>query len=344
MSPKITDLGFTSPSTNSRSWDKNHLVGSDHLNKFKENKCSLKTSTCGANHISQEYLSDVVGLSRVPLGRNREAKLEIKQCAFSLACVNITWSSLGSMFALWSVRLMVESIFQKFCLAFGTPNSHFCLWHQFAPLFHNLFTPFLCLCWAESNLVIAPPPSTSSFSFPIEKMKVWITQSPPTLCNPKNYSLPGTSVPGILQARILEWVAIPFSRGSSQPRGRTQVSCIAGRFFTNRGTREAPFTFTITYLLQISFLSASWAFYALSPFQSLVNGRRAITARYFLKWTYEKPTALNNNTWHSYLSHAVNPKTFSLKILSLSYQRLVVSLTAVSLIYSSHFWAMEEIF
>ena len=45
-------------------------------------------------------------------------------------------------------------------------------------------------------------------------------------------SLPGSSVHGILQIRILEWVASPFSRGSSHPRDRTQVSCIAGRFFT----------------------------------------------------------------------------------------------------------------
>ena len=47
------------------------------------------------------------------------------------------------------------------------------------------------------------------------------------------------TVPGILQARILEWVAFPFSRESSQPRDRTQVSHIAGRFFTNWATREA---------------------------------------------------------------------------------------------------------
>ena len=44
---------------------------------------------------------------------------------------------------------------------------------------------------------------------------------------------------GILQARILEWVAFPFSRGSSQPRDWTQVSCITGRFFTSWATREA---------------------------------------------------------------------------------------------------------
>ena len=47
------------------------------------------------------------------------------------------------------------------------------------------------------------------------------------------------TVHGILQARILEWVAIPFSKGSSQPRDQTQVFCIAGRFFTNRANREA---------------------------------------------------------------------------------------------------------
>ena len=53
-----------------------------------------------------------------------------------------------------------------------------------------------------------------------------------------DHSLPGSSVHGILQARILEWVAIPFSRGSSQPRDQTLVSCIAGRFFTVWDTRK----------------------------------------------------------------------------------------------------------
>ena len=55
--------------------------------------------------------------------------------------------------------------------------------------------------------------------------------------HPMDCSPPG-SIHGILQARILEWVVISFSRGSSQPRDRTQVSCIADRFFTVRGTRE----------------------------------------------------------------------------------------------------------
>ena len=52
------------------------------------------------------------------------------------------------------------------------------------------------------------------------------------LCDTMDCSLPDFSVHGILHSRILEWVAIPFSGGSSQPRDRTQVSCIAGEFFT----------------------------------------------------------------------------------------------------------------
>ena len=52
-----------------------------------------------------------------------------------------------------------------------------------------------------------------------------------TLCDPMDCGLPGSSIHGILQARLLEWVAISFSRGSSQPRDRTQVSHIAGRCF-----------------------------------------------------------------------------------------------------------------
>ena len=72
-----------------------------------------------------------------------------------------------------------------------------------------------------------------------EKVKVFVTQLYPTFCNPMDYSQPGSSVHGILQARILEYVAISFSRESSQPRGWTHISCLAGRFFTIWATREA---------------------------------------------------------------------------------------------------------
>ena len=59
-----------------------------------------------------------------------------------------------------------------------------------------------------------------------EKSKVKVTQSYPTLCDHMDYT-----AHGILQTRILEWVVFPFSRGSSQPKDQTQVSCTAGRFF-----------------------------------------------------------------------------------------------------------------
>ena len=73
-------------------------------------------------------------------------------------------------------------------------------------------------------------PITSS-KIPILKLKMWKSLS--------LWDLMEYTVHGILQARILEWVAVPFSKGSSQPRDWTQVSHIAGEFFTSWATREA---------------------------------------------------------------------------------------------------------
>ena len=75
------------------------------------------------------------------------------------------------------------------------------------------------------NSVWSPHSVASSY---LSECEVKVTQSCLTPCNPVNYTLHG-----ILQARILEWVAFPFSRGSSQPRDRTQVSQIVSRFFTS---------------------------------------------------------------------------------------------------------------
>ena len=65
-----------------------------------------------------------------------------------------------------------------------------------------------------------------------------LSQSCPTLCHPMDCSPPGSSVHGIFQAIVLEWIAISFSRGSSQPRDWTRVSCIVDRCFTIWATRE----------------------------------------------------------------------------------------------------------
>ena len=77
-----------------------------------------------------------------------------------------------------------------------------------------------------------------------KKAKVSVSQSCLTLCDPMDCSRPGSSVRGIFQARILEWLAISFSGGSSQPRDWTRISlvcCIAGRIFTVWATREAQY-------------------------------------------------------------------------------------------------------
>ena len=76
-------------------------------------------------------------------------------------------------------------------------------------------------------------------------------QSCLTLCNPIDCSLPGSSVHGILQARTLEWVAMPSSRGSSWPRDWTCISCIfciAGRFFTAEPLGKPIGIYTLAYL------------------------------------------------------------------------------------------------
>ena len=75
------------------------------------------------------------------------------------------------------------------------------------------------------------------------KVKVLVAQSRLTLRDPMLCRLPGSSVHGILQARILGWVPIPFSRGSSQHRDQTWVSRIAGRFFTIWIHQGSPYSF-----------------------------------------------------------------------------------------------------
>ena len=100
------------------------------------------------------------------------------------------------------------------------------------------------------------------------KVKVLVTQSCPTLYGPLNCNTPGFSADGILQTRILEWVAIPFSRGSSWPRDKIQVSCNAAHSLSSEPPGK-PFykpcsnvTFLIRLTLMILFkLSSSSQLY-----------------------------------------------------------------------------------
>ena len=102
--------------------------------------------------------------------------------------------------------------------------------------------PFIhsfCLDFIPSRLDF--PVSPSFWPLKIYNVCVY-TQSCPTLCDPMDCSPPGSSVHGNLQARIVVWVAIPFSMGSSQPRDWTWVSCITGRFFAIWATSETRYS------------------------------------------------------------------------------------------------------
>ena len=92
------------------------------------------------------------------------------------------------------------------------------------------------------------------------KVKVKVSQqSCLTLYDPRHYSPLGSSVHGILQARVLVWVAISFSRGSSQPRHQTQVSYIVGRHLTLWATREVSWIWELDQ--KESWVPKNWCFW-----------------------------------------------------------------------------------
>ena len=118
---------------------------------------------------------------------------------------------------------------------------------------------------------------------------VWVAQLCLTLCEPMDCSPPGSSVHGILQARILEWVAIHVSRGGFQPRDQTQFSGTASRFFTVWATRSASITCSNDYYQCNSTLRKEKVFFGQVTFflwdkwqlSCLWNGR---LRRWFLKF------------------------------------------------------------
>ena len=95
------------------------------------------------------------------------------------------------------------------------------------PSYFSKFFPVLSILESSGKVIS---------SWKLRKSEV--AQSCLTLCDPMDCSLPGSSVHGIFQARVLEWIAISFSSGSSRPRDRTQVPCIVDRRFTIWATKE----------------------------------------------------------------------------------------------------------
>ena len=142
---------------------------------------------------------------------------------------NWTWVSCiaGKCFTVWATREALEDLNPVLKLKFSKIHD-FC-WKK---LNHNTQS----YSWDVNRKKVKAkvPGSCPTLCYSMDYMKVKVTQLCPTLCDPMDYT-----VYGFLQARILEWAAVPFSKGSSQPRDWTQVSHIAGRFFTNWATREA---------------------------------------------------------------------------------------------------------
>ena len=101
--------------------------------------------------------------------------------------------------------------------------------------FGNNFSPIVAMLWNIVSLVSAPKLVEKSII--LKRVCVLVTLSCLTLCDLMNCSPPGSSVDEVLLARLLEWVAISFSRETFPPRDWTWVSCIAGRFFTNWATK-----------------------------------------------------------------------------------------------------------
>ena len=119
-----------------------------------------------------------------------------------------------------------------------------------------------------------------------------VTKSSPILCDPMDCSLPGSSVYGIFQARVLEWVTISFSRRSSQPRDQTHVSCLAGRFFTTEPPGKPNYFST---LIQILRFGQTVSFF---PFSSELRSHPAILTHAYTKAECKIPKNTRSRRTH----------------------------------------------
>ena len=150
----------------------------------------------------------------------RYSEFEFKECRCDFIWISYLFPMLQSgKEVLVSIHLSsVWKTFQPFLCTFV--KSYLSFKHFGIGSIHYLFHKLLTLIPKENLLSCK------------WKVRVLVAQSCMTLCDPVDCSLSGSSVHVILQARVLEWVAIPCSKGSSQPRDQTRVSCFAGRFFT----------------------------------------------------------------------------------------------------------------
>ena len=121
-------------------------------------------------------------------------------------------------------------------------------------------------------------------------MKVLVTQPCLTPGDPIDCSPPGSSVHGILLARILEWAAIPFSRESSQARDWTCISCTAGRFFTIWPTRKAQIGSKLFHILKFKQTSTGQIYFTMESSPSKIGipaeAKQSISSIYKNPWDF----------------------------------------------------------
>ena len=210
-----------------------------HLVHLLQNSCSvlmkksLNLSTSELLEFTWWYVNTSLAIGEVP----NYAHTNTHGYQFSFSCTVIpNWGELRKYACMCSVTWVMSNLFDPMDCSRPGSSIHGLLQARIlewivipssrissrprdrTPYFLHL------LHWQVGSLPPAPP----------GKVKVKVTQSCPILCDPMDWTLHR-----ILQARILKWVTFPFSRGSSQPRDQTQVSRIAGRFFTTWATREA---------------------------------------------------------------------------------------------------------
>ena len=151
-----------------------------------------------------------------------------------LPCVTVGWCSLNDLHACCSCAQLLQS-FPTLCnsVDFSPPGS------SIHGILQARILEWVAISFSRGSS--QPRDQTSNSCFGIAWFELTFTQiNCLTLYDLTVCSLPAPSIHGILQARILEWISIPFSRGSSQPRDQTWFSCIAGRFFTTWAIREVP--------------------------------------------------------------------------------------------------------
>ena len=149
----------------------------------------------------------------------------------------------------------------------------------------------------------------------------------------------------IFQARILEWVAIAFSRGSSQPRDGTRVSCTAGRFFTDWSTREALLKYELQIFLPVCYLSFDFVYNSFLKICYLFESLLSILFVYILLSYFKEYWDREHSCWPCRLVPVLSKETsvlFQHHRLSECLREGLAWVTVLSSQYFPWVWTLEH--